>query len=35
MTLSLLALDVLPKLRLTDKGLIDTEKFKIVNLFPE
>lgn len=35
MTLSLLALDVLPKLRLTDKGLIDTEKFKIVSLFPE
>ncbi|MEM3506710.1 MAG: adenine deaminase [Candidatus Bathyarchaeia archaeon] len=35
MTISLLALDVLPKLRLTDKGLIDTEKFKIVDLFPE
>ncbi|MEM2960465.1 MAG: adenine deaminase C-terminal domain-containing protein, partial [Candidatus Bathyarchaeia archaeon] len=35
MTLSLLALDVLPKLRLTDKGLIDTERFSVVSLFPE
>ncbi len=33
MTISLLALDVLPELRLTDKGLVDTVKFKFLELF--
>jgi adenine deaminase len=33
MTISLLALDVLPELRLTDKGLLDTVNFKFVSLF--
>ncbi len=31
--LSFLALPVLPELRLTDKGLVDVSKAKIVNLF--
>lgn len=31
--LSFLALPVIPELRLTDKGLVDVAKFKIVNLF--
>jgi adenine deaminase len=33
MTASLLALDVLPELRLTDKGLLDTVNFKFISLF--
>ena len=33
MTMSLLSLSVLPKLRITDKGLIDTLKFKKISLF--
>ena len=33
MTLSFLALPVIPKLKLTDKGLVDVEKFKFVKLF--
>ena len=33
MTMSLLALSVLPELRITDKGLIDTVKFQKVDLF--
>ncbi len=33
MTISLLALDVLPELRLTDKGLVDTVNFRLVSLF--
>jgi len=33
MTMSLLALPVLPELRITDKGLVDTQKFQFVNLF--
>ncbi len=33
MTMSLLALDVLPELRLTDKGLVDTVRFEFVELF--
>ncbi len=33
MTLSFMALPVIPKLRITDKGLIDVEKFKPVELF--
>ena len=35
MTMSLLALPVLPELRITDKGLVDTQTFKIVSLFVE
>ncbi len=35
MTMSLLALDVLPELRITDKGLIDTVRYEYVGLFPE
>ncbi len=31
--LSFLSLPVIPELRLTDKGLVDVEKFKIVDLF--
>ncbi len=34
MTFSLLALAVLPELRLTDKGLVDTLEFKFIDLFP-
>ncbi|MHB9154640.1 MAG: adenine deaminase [Endomicrobiales bacterium] len=32
-TLSFLALPVIPRLKLTDKGLVDVEKFKLVRLF--
>jgi len=32
-TLSFLSLPVIPELRLTDKGLVDVAKFKIVDLF--
>ncbi|HKM77103.1 MAG TPA: adenine deaminase [Candidatus Bathyarchaeia archaeon] len=35
MTMSLLALSVLPELRLTDLGLLDTNNFKFVELFPK
>jgi len=35
MTMSLLALPVLPELRITDKGLVDTQKFQFVKLFIE
>ncbi|MBO3800213.1 MAG: adenine deaminase [Candidatus Brockarchaeota archaeon] len=35
MTMSLLALPVMPELRITDKGLIDTINFKKVNLIVE
>jgi adenine deaminase len=35
MTMSLLALSVLPELRLTDLGLLDTNNFKFVDLFPK
>ncbi|MGC9104096.1 MAG: adenine deaminase [Candidatus Methanodesulfokora sp.] len=35
MTMSLLALDVLPELRITDRGLIDTVSYKPVSLFYE
>jgi adenine deaminase len=31
MTLSLLALPVLPEIRITDKGLLDTQKFKFIS----
>ena len=33
MTLSFLALPVIPELRLTDKGLIDVERFKVISIF--
>ena len=33
MTMSFLALPVLPELRITDKGLVDTQKFQFVELF--
>jgi len=33
MTLSFMALPVIPKLKLTDKGLFDSEKFKFISLF--
>ena len=33
MALSFLALPVIPKLKLTDRGLVDVDKFKIVDLF--
>jgi len=35
MTMSLLALPVLPELRITDKGLVDTQKFQLLDLFVE
>jgi adenine deaminase len=35
MTLSFLALPVIPALKLTDRGLVDVEKFQIVPLFVE
>ena len=33
MTLSFLALPVIPELKITDKGLVDVTRFKIVSLF--
>jgi adenine deaminase len=33
MTLSFMALPVIPKLKLTDKGLFDGEKFTFTSLF--
>jgi adenine deaminase len=33
MAMSFMALEVIPKLKLTDKGLIDVEQFQIVDLF--
>lgn len=33
MTMSLIALAVLPELRLTNRGLVDTINFKLVDLF--
>ena len=35
MTLSFLSLPVIPELKLTDKGLVDVNQFKIVPLFGE
>ena len=35
MTLSFMALPVIPKLKLTDRGLVDVEKFDFVDLFVE
>ena len=33
MTLAFMALPVIPKLKVTDFGLIDVEKFQVVSLF--
>jgi adenine deaminase len=33
MAMSFMALEVIPSLKLTDKGLVDVEKFQIVELF--
>ena len=33
MALSFMALPVIPKLKLTDKGLVDVEKFALIDLF--
>ena len=33
MALSFMALPVIPKLKLTDKGLVDVEKFELIELF--
>jgi adenine deaminase len=33
MALSFMALPVIPKLKITDKGLVDVEQFKIIDLF--
>jgi adenine deaminase len=35
MTLSFLALPVIPALKLTDKGLVDVTEFKVVPLFED
>jgi adenine deaminase len=33
MAMSFMGLEVIPKLKLTDKGLVDVEQFQIINLF--
>jgi len=33
MTLSFISLPVIPELKITDKGLVDVNKFKIVPVF--
>ena len=33
MAMSFMALEVIPSLKLTDKGLVDVEQFKLVDLF--
>jgi adenine deaminase len=33
MALSFLALPVIPSLKLTDRGLVDVDKFQLVSLF--
>jgi adenine deaminase len=33
MTLSFMALPVVPRLKITDKGLVDVDAFQIVDLF--
>lgn len=35
MAMSFMALEVIPKLKLTDQGLVDVEQFQIVPLFVE
>jgi adenine deaminase len=32
---SFLALTVIPKLKLSDKGLVDVERFRLIDLFTE
>jgi adenine deaminase len=34
MAMSFLALEVIPSLKLTDRGLVDVETFRLVDLFP-
>jgi adenine deaminase len=34
MAMSFLALEVIPALKITDKGLVDVERFAVVPLFP-
>jgi adenine deaminase len=33
MTMSFMALEVIPKLKLTDVGLVDVERFEVIDLF--
>jgi adenine deaminase len=33
MAMSFMALEVIPKLKLTDVGLVDVEKFEVIDLF--
>jgi adenine deaminase len=33
MTMSFMGLEVIPKLKLTDAGLVDVERFELVDLF--
>jgi adenine deaminase len=33
MAMSFMALEVIPKLKLTDRGLVDVERFDFVDLF--
>ncbi|MHA2092910.1 MAG: adenine deaminase C-terminal domain-containing protein [Candidatus Kariarchaeaceae archaeon] len=35
MSLSFMALPVIPKLKLTDRGLVDVDQFKLINLFDD
>jgi len=35
MAMSFMALEVIPKLKLTDQGLVDVEAFSFVDLFVE
>ena len=35
MTLAFLALPVIPSLKITDQGLVDVDRFRVVSLFPE
>ncbi len=35
MTMSFLALEVIPSLKLTDQGLVDVEQFALVDLWVE
>jgi len=35
MTLGFLALPVIPSLKLTDRGLVDVDHFKLISLFAE
>ncbi|MFT3787979.1 MAG: adenine deaminase C-terminal domain-containing protein [Tepidisphaeraceae bacterium] len=35
MAMSFMALEVIPSLKLTDRGLVDVERFELVGLFEE